>query len=202
MRRLVTTTFATLDGVMQAPGGPEEDPSSGFKYGGWQAPFTDDSVGTFISETTTESFDLLLGRKTYDIFSSYWPFHTDNPVGAAFEKVTKYVASRSQIDLKWDGSQLIEGDVNEYVRRLKQSNGNDINVWGSSDLIQTLLRGNVIDEMRVLTYPIIVGRGKRLFGDESAPQTFKVTRSSVAKDGVIMAIYEPAGEVKIGVISE
>lgn len=202
MRRLITTTFVTLDGVMQAPGGPEEDESSGFKYGGWQAPYSDDAVGAFINETMSKPFDLLLGRKTYDIFASYWPFHVDNPIGAAFEKATKYIASRSQIYLKWKGARLIEGDVNEYVSRLKQDDGPDLHVWGSGDLIQTLLRGDVIDEMRLLTYPIVVGPGKRLFGGENAARTFKVTKASIAQDGVIMAVYQPAGEVETGTVGE
>ena len=202
MRRLITTTFVTLDGVMQAPGGREEDESSGFTYGGWQAPFPDDAVGAFINETMNRPFDLLLGRKTYDIFAGYWPFHVDNPIGVAFEKATKYVASRSQIDLKWKGSRLIEGDVNEYLRHLKQDDGSDLHVWGSGDLIQTLLRGDVIDEMRVLTYPIVVGPGKRLFDGESAARTFTVTKTSIAQNGVIMAAYQPAGEVETGTVGE
>jgi dihydrofolate reductase len=202
MRRLITTTFVTLDGVMQAPGGPEEDASSNFAYGGWQAPFTDDAIGEFLNETMSQPFDLLLGRKTYDIWIKYWPLHEDNPIGAAFKKATKYVASRSDVDLKWEGSQLIEGDVNEYVRRLKQSDGPDLHVWGSADLIQTLLDGGVVDEMRVLTYPIIVGPGKRLFGGKNRAQTFTATKTTVAKDGVVMAVYEPAGDVQTGVVGE
>jgi dihydrofolate reductase len=200
MRRLITTTFVTLDGVMQAPGGPEEDPSNGFAFGGWQAPFTDEAAGAFINEIMNDPFDLLLGRKTYDIFASYWPQHVDVPIGAAFEKATKYVASRSQPELKWHDSRLIEGDVNEYLRRLKQDDGLDLHVWGSGDLIQTLLRGDVIDEMRVLTYPIVVGAGKRLFGPEGAARTFDVTKTAATEDGVIMAVYKPAGDVETGTI--
>lgn len=202
MRKLITTTFVTLDGVMQAPGAPEEDDSGKFKYGGWQAPFSDDAIGSFIDEIMGEPYDLLLGRKTYDIFAGYWPFHEDTPIGAGFRKATKYVASRSQIDLKWEGAQLIEGDVNEYLRRLKQDGGPNLHVWGSADLIQTLLQGDVIDEMRVLTYPIVVGPGKRLFGGEGPARTFSVVRSSVASNGVIMAVYRLVGEVETGVVGE
>lgn len=199
---MITTTFVTLDGVMQAPGGPSEDESGEFKYGGWQFPFSSDAVGAFIDEAMSEQFDLLLGRKTYDIFASYWPFHEDNPVGAAFKKATKYVASRSQIELPWEGSRLIQGDVNEYLRRLKQDDGPDLHVWGSGDLIKTLLQGDVIDEMRVLTYPIVVGPGKRLFDGRSPARTFTVSRTAIASDGVIIAAYRPAGDVVTGVVGE
>jgi len=202
MRRLITTTFVTLDGVMQAPGGPEEDPSNGFAYGGWQAPFSDEATGEFIGETMSTPFDLLLGRKTYDIFAGYWPLHVDDPVGAAFQKATKYVASRSRLDLEWEGSRLIEGDVNEYLRRLKQDGGPDLHVWGSGDLIQTLLGGDVIDEMRLLIYPIILGSGKRLFADGGVARSFTATKTAVAKDGVIMAAYEPAGAVETGTVGQ
>ncbi len=202
MRRLITTTFVTLDGVMQAPGGPEEDESGAFKYGGWQAPFTDEAAGEFINETMGQPFELLLGRKTYDIFSSYWPFHEDNPIGEAFRDATKYVASRSQIDLKWDKSVQIEGDVNEYLRALKQDGGADLHLWGSADLIQTLLSGDVIDEMRVMTYPIILGPGKRLFAGANDAQRFAVSKASVTSDGVVMAVYKPAGEVETGTVSD
>jgi dihydrofolate reductase len=201
MRKLISTTFVTLDGVMQAPGAPEEDASGGFTYGGWQAPFPDDAVGDFINEIMGEPFDLLLGRKTYDIFASYWPFHADTPIGAAFEKATKYVASRSQIDLKWEDSQLVEGDVVDYVRRLKQDGGPNLHTWGSADLIQTLLDGGVLDEMRVLTYPVILGPGKRLFGGENTAQKFDVTCTSIGSTGVMMAVYQPAGEVETGTMS-
>lgn len=200
MRRLITTTFVTLDGVMQAPGGPEEDESGGFEYGGWQAPFSDDAAGAFINEIMEKPYDLLLGRKTYDIFASYWPLHEDNPIGAGFKRATKYVASRSQIDLKWEGSQLVEGDVNEYLRRLKQDDGPDLHVCGSADLIQTLLQGDVIDEMRILTYPIITGTGKRLFSGKNPARTFSMSKTAIASDGVIMAVYEPAGAVETGLV--
>jgi len=202
MRRLITTTFVTLDGVMQAPGGPEEDPSSGFAYGGWQAPFSDDEIGAFINEILGGPYDLLLGRKTYDIFASYWPFHEDTPIGAGFKKATKHVASRSTMDLEWEGSQLLTGNVNEHVRRLKDEDGPDLHVWGSADLIQTLLNGDVIDEMRVLTYPIVVGPGKRLFAGENAARTFRVTSSSVSPSGVVLAAYQPVGEVRTGTVGE
>lgn len=202
MRKLITTTFVTLDGVMQAPGGPEEDPSDQFTYGGWQAPFHDDAAGAFINEIMGQPYDLLLGRKTYDIFASYWPKHTDNPIGAGFERATKYVASRSQIQPKWDHTEQISGDVNEYITRLKDDGGPDLHVWGSADLIQTLLEGDVIDQMRILTYPIIVGGGKRLFSSKNIARTFEVTGSSVAKDGVIMAVYEPVGPVETGTVTD
>lgn len=202
MRRIITTTFVSLDGVMQAPGGPEEDPSDDFAYGGWQAPYADEAVGAFISETMQGPFDLLLGRKTYDIFAGYWPLHLDSPVGAAFAKATKYVASRSDIDLPWDGSRRIEGDVNAYLRELKQDGGPDLHVWGSGDLIQTLLRGDVIDEMRVLTYPLLLGPGKRLFAGSDVARTMTMASGSVTADGVVLAAYRPAGPVVTGTVAD
>lgn len=202
MRRLITTTFVTLDGVMQAPGGPEEDTSEGFEYGGWTVPFWHEKTGEFMGDTMGKPFDLVLGRKTYDIFAGYWPKHEDNPIGKSFGECTKYVASRSEPKLTWKNSQHIDGDLIEGVKALKQQDGPELQVHGSGNMIQTLLGGDVIDEMRVLIFPVTVGSGKRLFGDGAVGTKFNVTRTEVAPNGVFMAIYEPAGEVETGYAGE
>lgn len=198
MRRLITTTFVSLDGVMQAPGGPEEDTSGDFEFGGWTVPYWDEEAAAFMDDTMGKPFDLLLGRKTYDIFAGYWPQHDDIPIGKPLNDATKYVASRGKPNLTWKNSHRIEGDLLDAVRALKQTDGPELQVHGSSDLIQTLLGGNVIDEMRVLIYPVTLGSGKRLFGNGAVPTTFNVTKTVVGSDGVIMSIFQPKGGVETG----
>jgi dihydrofolate reductase len=197
MRKLVVNTFASLDGVMQAPGGPEEDPTGGFEYGGWSVPFWDDRMGHDMSEFMGKPFDLILGRKTYEIFAAHWP-HSDEPGAAELNRATKYVASRTLDRLDWENSTLLEGDVSEAVARLKAEDGPELQVHGSSDLIQTLLRSGLIDEFRVWIFPVVLGSGKRLFGDGAPPQALKLVDSQVSGTGVMMATYQPAGEIQPG----
>jgi len=197
MRELVVNTFVSLDGVMQAPGGPEEDPTGGFEQGGWSVNFWDDQMMQYMGDFMGKPFDLVLGRKTYEIFAAHWP-HTDEPGAAELNRATKYVASRTLETLEWEPSQLLKGDVGEAVARLKEEDGPELQVHGSSDLIQTLLRAGVIDHFRVMIFPVMLGTGKRLFGEGAPPGALKLVDSQVSGTGVVMATYEPAGEVPIG----
>jgi dihydrofolate reductase len=198
MRRLTVNTFLTLDGVMQAPGGPEEDPTGGFAHGGWSANYWDDQMGQVMGEAMSRPFDLLLGRKTYEIFAAHWPYATDDPAAKPLNDATKYVASRTLRSLDWSNSVLIEGDVGKGVAALKQQEGPELQVHGSSNLIQTLLRHNLIDEYRLWTFPLVVGRGKRFFSDGTVPAGLKLVDSKVSTTGVVIATYEPAGEIVTG----
>jgi dihydrofolate reductase len=201
MRKIIIQEFITLDGVMQAPGGPDEDTTSGFKYGGWTAPYfneADDEAGELMQKWM-ESADLLLGKKTYDIFAEYWPKHADMWPGIM--DVTKYVVSDVQMELPWQNSKLITGDdVVEQIKKLKDSEGSDLQVIGSGDLAQTLFKHDLVDEMRLMTFPITLGTGKRLFEEGTIPAAFKMTNSLVSANGVIFASYERAGEVKTGTV--
>jgi dihydrofolate reductase len=197
MRRLVVNTFVSLDGVMQAPGGPEEDPTGGFDQGGWSVSFWDDRMMQAMGEFMGKPFDLVLGRRTYEIFAAYWP-HSGQPGAAELNRATKYVASRTLDTLEWENSQLLEGDVTEAVARLKEEDGPELQVHGSSDLIQTLLRQGLIDQFRVWIFPVVLGAGKRLFGEGAPPAALKLVDSQVSTTGVVMATYEPAGEIPKG----
>ncbi len=197
MRNLVVNTFLTLDGGMQAPGGPEEDPSGGFAYGGWSVHYWDDEMGEDMGEFMGKPFDLILGRKTYEIFAAHWP-HTDEPGAAELNRATKYVASRTLDNLEWQNSQLLEGDVGEAIARLKEEDGPELQIHGSSNLIQTLLQHGLIDEFRVWIFPIVLGSGKRLFGEGAPPAALKLVDSQVFSTGVVMATYEPGGELQKG----
>jgi dihydrofolate reductase len=197
MRKLVVNTFVTLDGVMQAPGGPEEDPTGDFAYGGWSVPLWDETMMQSMSEFMSPPFDLLLGRKTYEIFAAYWPY-SDEPGAAELNAATKYVASRTLDKVEWQNSVLLEGDVPEAVARLKEEDGPEIQVHGSSDLIQTLLRAGLIDELRVLTFPVLLGKGKRLFGEGAVPTALELVDSKVSSTGVVLSTYRPKGEPEIG----
>jgi dihydrofolate reductase len=198
MRKLVVSTFLTLDGVMQAPGGPEEDAGGGFAHGGWSVHYWDDQLGGFMEETMGKPFDLVLGRKTYDIFAAYWPAAPEEAGGKPLNDATKYVASRGRPDLSWRNSVLLEGDVAEAVAALKQEDGPELQVHGSADLLQTLLRHNLVDRFRLMIFPFLVGPGKRLFADGTVPASLKVVDSKVNTKGVVMSTYEPAGELVTG----
>lgn len=209
MRKLVTAAFLSLDGIMQAPGGPEEDPSGGFRYGGWTAPYSDAVFGRGTAENFGRPFDLLLGRKTYDIFAGYWPYFDVDPssstfaAGAAaiantFNQATKYVASRSRSAFAWQHSQWLGSDAVAAVRALKRSDGPDLLTQGSGDFVQTLLAADLIDELRLLIYPVALGQGKRLFGTGTRPAAFRLTRSVASASGVLIATYERAGDVRTG----
>ncbi len=204
MRKIITITFVTLDGVMQAPGGPEEDTSSDFKYGGWQAGIPmDEKMQSTLSAIMAAPFELLLGKTTYDIFAGYWPHaKTDNEVAVPFNATKKYVVSHSPAELSWNNSHLVTGDVVAEIKKLKAQDGPDLNVWGSGNLIQTLLKNNLVDQMRLWIYPLTLGSGKRLFEEGIMPATWKLTDSYVSKTGVILATYEPAGALKTGRMGE
>lgn len=199
MRKLVVLTFISLDGVMQAPGGPEEDTSGGFKYGGWTVPFWDEFSGKIMGEQMSMPFDLLLGRKTYDIFAGYWP--KQDPAGAVaepFNKATKYVVSSSSPKLSWEKSVLIDGDVAARLKELKSNEGPILQVHGSSNLIQTLLKNDLVDELWLKIFPLTLGKGKRLFGEGTRPAGFELIESRTSPNGVIFANYKRSGEVKTG----
>jgi dihydrofolate reductase len=202
MRKLIVLTFITLDGVMQAPGGPEEDTTGGFKYGGWTAGYWDDVLGGVMGEQMAGPFDLLLGRKTYEIFAAYWPYmKSDNPnyqIADKFNSAQKYVASRTLKELGWSNSRLIKGDLVQEIKKLKEQNGPELQIYGSGNLIQTFLKHDLVDEFRLKIFPITLGIGKRLFSEGTIPASFKLIDSKTSTTGVIVANYERAGNVKTG----
>lgn len=198
MRKLIVSTFLTLDGVMQAPGGPGEDDSGGFAHGGWSVNYWDERMGEVMGEAMSARFDLVLGRKTYDIFAAYWPHATDEAGAKPLNDATKYVASRSHRDLEWSNSVLIHGDAAEGVAALKRGDGPELQVHGSGNLIQTLLRHNLVDEYRLWTFPVVIGSGKRLFSDGTVPAALKLVDNKVSTTGVVIGTYEPAGELVTG----
>ncbi|MGE5621014.1 MAG: dihydrofolate reductase family protein [archaeon] len=195
MRKIIVLSMITLDGVMQAPGGPGEDTSDGFKYGGWTAPYADETSGKFM-EKQMEPADLLLGRKTFEIFASYWPEHADNWPG--INDVTKYVVSRTMEKSDWKNSVFLKSLAD--IEKLKNSNGSDIKVWGSGKLIQLLLEHDLVDELWLNIYPLTLGKGKKLFDNGTIPAAFKLRESFVTPGGVIMANYMRAGEVRTGTV--
>lgn len=199
MRKVVAAAFVSLDGVMQAPGAPPEDPTGGFTHGGWTVNYWDEPMGEFMGGMFTSPFDLLLGRKTYEIFAAHWPFvGKDDPIGEAFNRVTKYVATTSKAPLTWQNSVNLGGDVVAEISRLKQADGPMLLTQGSSVLLQTLLAHDLVDEFRLLTFPLVLGPGKRLFGKGAKPGALKLTETKVSTTGVIMSVYHPAGAVKVG----
>jgi dihydrofolate reductase len=197
MRELVVNTFVTLDGVMQAPGGPEEDTSGGFDHGGWSFGYWDEQMQTTMGESMSKPFDLVLGRKTYEIFAAHWP-HSDDPAAGVLNKATKHVASTTRTDLEWENSKLIEGAVPEGIRALKAQDGPELQVHGSANLIQTLLEHGLIDELRLWTFPVVLGTGKRLFDGGTVPAGVELATSQVSSTGVIMATYRTGAEIKYG----
>jgi len=197
MRKIVVFSMISLDGVMQAPGGPEEDTSGGFKYGGWTAPYADESFGEVIDKELSAPFDLLLGRKTYNIFAGYWPKQT-GAVADPFNKATKYVVSSGGVDLTWKESVLIGDDVVANIKALKEADGPTLQVHGSGKLVQTLLQNDLVDELRLRIFPLTLGNGKRLFAEGTIPAAFALIDSQALPSGVILANYKRAGEVKTG----
>lgn len=200
MRKIIVLSFMTLDGVIQAPGGPGEDTSGGFEYGGWTVPYFDDFSGQVMDEQTGHPFDLLLGRKTYDIFAGYWPHQDESttPFARKFNKARKYVASRSPIELDWNNSMLLQGDIVEEINKLKAQDGPELQVYGSGDFIQTLLKNGLVDELWLKIFPITLGTGKRLFAEGTIPAAFELTDSKVSPSGVMIANFKRAGEVETG----
>lgn len=203
MRKLVVFEFLSIDGVMQAPGGPDEDPSGGFKLGGWVSPYFDDDLGNMATKQLNIPFALLLGRRTYEIFASYWPYaDARNPFTGPFNNAKKYVASRTLTKLDWNNSELIMGDVAKEIKKLKQQAGPELHVYGSGKLVQTLLKHDLVDELRLKIFPITLGSGKRLFAEGAFPAGFDLTESGISKKGVIVADYARAGDVKTGPIEQ
>ena len=198
MRRLITNTFLTLDGVMQAPGGPDEDADGGFDLGGWSVNFWDDHMGHTMGETMGVPFDLVLGRRTYDIFAAHWPRATEEDGAKPLNEATKYVASRQRPALEWQNSVLLDDDVPTAVAALKDTDGPELQVHGSADLLQTLMRHELVDEYRLWIFPVLVGTGKRLFADGVVPASLELVTSSVSTTGVVIGTYRPAGAVTIG----
>jgi dihydrofolate reductase len=198
MRKVIVQTFLTLDGVMQAPGGPEEDTSGGFAYGGWSVNYWDDRMGEVMDAAMGVPLDLLLGRKTYDIFAAYWPNASEEAGAKPLNDATKYVASRSNPTLDWEKSMLLRGDAAEAVAGLKEQDGLELQVHGSGDLIQTLLRSNLVDEFRLWVFPVVIGSGKRLFAEGTVPAGLRLADSVVSTTGVVMGTYLPTGEINLG----
>lgn len=196
MRKIIVLSFISLDGVMQAPGGPDEDPFGGFEYGGWTVPYFDEFAGQVMTEQMSQPFELLLGRKTYDIFAAYWPEH--EPEWPGVNDVTKYVVSDTLTHPSWVNSVVISGDVAEKIRELKAQDGPDIQVHGSGNLIQTLLKHDLVDELWLKIFPITLGPGKRLFAEGAMPAAFRLKDSKTSPKGVIIASYERAGNVEVG----
>ncbi len=196
MRKLIVLSFLSLDGVVQAPGGTEEDTSGGFTYGGWVLPYFDEEAGDAMGEQISPPFDLLLGRKTYDIFASYWPHHSEEWPGV--NEATKYVASRSMPELNWVNSVLLQGDITEAVKKLKEGEGPDIQVHGSGNLAAALMRHNLVDEYWLKIFPVILGKGKRLFDEGAVPAAFSLYFHKVTPAGVIFANYRLKGDIATG----
>jgi dihydrofolate reductase len=198
MRKLIVQSFVTLDGVMQAPGGPGEDDDGGFAYGGWSVNYWDDQMGEVMGEATSRPFAMVLGRRTYDIMAAYWPDAPEEAGAKVFNDATKYVASRGRPTLEWSNSVLIEGDAADGLAALKREDGPELQVHGSANLIQTLLRHNLVDEFRLWVFPVVIGSGKRLFGDGAIPAGLRLVDHKTSSTGVVMGTWEPAGELVPG----
>lgn len=199
MRKLVVGTFLTLDGVMQGPGGPQEDRSGGFDNGGWLVPFFDDVMGQVMTDWIRQADGLVLGRKTYEIFAAHWPYVTgDDPIAAKFNSVRKYVASRTLDRVEWNNSTLIKGDAAEAIRTLKSEPGGELQVHGSGDLIRTLLRHGLIDEFRLWIFPVLLGSGKRLFANGTVPARLRLLETQTSTKGVLLHVYQAAGRLEYG----
>lgn len=197
-RKIVAQTFVSLDGVMQGPGGPDEDRDRGFAHGGWSMTYWDEPMGRIMAEFMAQPHELLLGRKTYDIFAGYWPKHRDQPGAASLNDATKYVASRTRKSVDWEHARLLQGDVASAVRELKRQPGLPIHVLGSSNLLQTLLKNDLVDELDLWVFPVALGKGKRLFDEGTLPTAWKLTRSQTSSTGVLIQHYERAGDIRYG----
>lgn len=198
MRKVIAVTFVSLDGVMQAPGGPQEDTSGGFKFGGWTLHHWDEAMGHVMDSVFGQPFDLLLGRKTYDIFAAHWPRVEGDALADKFNAVTKYVATRSSQPLNWQNSVALRGDVASVIARMKQEDGPALLLQGSSELLQTLLAKDLLDEFTLLVFPVILGSGKKFFGEGAAPAGLQLTQSKVSSTGVTMNTYRRSGGVTTG----
>ena len=195
MRKIIVLEHISLDGVIQAPGGPEEDTSGGFAYGGWVTPYSDTALGTALRKQMNMPFDLLLGRKTFDIWAPYWPQHGE--IWPGVKTATKYVASNTLTSSTWQPAVFLNGDIAEKIAQIKQQPGPDLHIWGSAHLLQTVIKHDLVDVFWLMIYPVTLGSGKRLFADGAIPAAFKVTESSVTSQGVIIVNYERAGAITI-----
>lgn len=200
MRKLIVLSFISLDNVIQAPGGPEEDPTGGFEHEGWVVGYSDDFLLNVMIKQTSKTFDLLLGRKTYEIFAAHWPYVNadQDPFAAKLNNAKKYVASKTMTKLDWTNSELIKGDVPEGIKRIKEQDGPEIQVHGSSNLVQTLLNHDLVDELWLKIFPVTLGTGKRLFAEGTIPAGFRLLENGISPSGVIVANYERSGDVKMG----
>ncbi|MEO6504811.1 MAG: dihydrofolate reductase family protein [Terrimesophilobacter sp.] len=198
MRELLVTTFLTVDGVMQAPGGPGEDDSGSFTHGGWSVNYWDETMGQVMAEATSTPFAMVLGRRTYDVMAAHWPHASEEEGASVFNNATKYVASRTSPSLDWANSVLIPGDAADGIAALKQEDGPQLQVHGSANLIQALLRHGLVDRFRLWIFPVVLGSGKRLFAEGTIPAGLKLVDSTVSTTGVVIGTYEPAGEVVTG----
>jgi dihydrofolate reductase len=201
MRKIIVSTFLSMDGVMQAPGGPQEDTSNGFAYGGWIAPLGDEVMNQELGKIMTPPYDLLLGHFTYNIWAAYWPTQ-DGPIGEQFNKVVKYVVTSKPVDLSWQNSILITGDVLAELKKLKAQDGPDLLVMGSGKVVQTMLAANLIDRLHTFTYSVILGSGKRLFEAGSQPYEWQLTESVISPTGIIIATYTPKGDIRTGAVGD
>jgi dihydrofolate reductase len=203
MRKLIVAEHISLDGVIQAPGGPEEDPSGGFRLGGWIVPYADDAGGQAVQDLFAQPFELLLGRRTYDIWAAYWPHvRAGHPIADMFNSVPKYVATHRPDTLGWWNSHALEGDLADAIRALKQQHGANLLTWGSADMVRQLLATGLVDELRFLIYPVVLGRGKRLFGEDAQPSAFTLANSTSTPSGVLIARYVRCGAVRTGAFGE
>lgn len=198
MRKIVVNTFVTLEGVMQAPGGPQEDPTGDFKYGGWSFNYWDEMMGNFMSEFMARPFELLLGRKTYEIFAAHWPYIKNDPTADKFNSIKKYVVSKKVNKLNWNNSYLIKTNVVQEIGKLKEQDGPELQVHGSSNLVKTLVNAKLVDLFNIWTFPVTVGKGKQLFGEGTNASNLKLVDVKSSGTGVIIATYQPAGELKTG----
>jgi dihydrofolate reductase len=206
MRKLIVAEFISLDGVIQAPGGPEEDPSNGFRLGGWQVPYPDEAIGEAVMDLFSQPFELLLGRRTYDIWAAYWPRigakSPSHPIAGPFNSTRKHVATHRPDTLDWQNSHALKGELADAVRALKHEDGANLLTWGSSDMVHQLLAAGLVDELRLQIYPILLGRGRRLFGDNAQASAFTLAHSTTTPRGVLITRYVRSGEVRTGTFEE
>jgi len=203
MRKLIVAEHISLDGVIQAPGGPEEDPSGGFRLGGWIVPYADDATGQAVQDLFAQPFELLLGRRTYDIWASYWPHvPAGHAIADLFNRVPKHVATHRPDTLDWQNSHALEGNLADAIRALKQQDGANLLTWGGADTVRQLLAAGLVDELRLMIYPVLLGCGKRLFGDNAQPSAFTLAHSISAPSGVLLTRYTRSGEVRTGAFVE
>ena len=198
MRKLTGAVFMSLDGVMQAPGGPEEDPSGSFRFGGWSFHFWDETLEQPFGKVIDAEYDLLLGKRTYDIFAGYWPEHQDDPIGARFQRINKYVLTHSEASLAWENSHRLSGQTADAVSELKRTDGRDLLIQGSSTLYAPLLAAGLIDRLVVMTFPVLLGGGKSIFDGFAGSGALKLVESAISDKGVVFASYVPDGDVPTG----